>query len=118
MLFCYGGCEVSLAEDLVYFLVPSFGRSRDYFHPVNSVREPDRDSGAKVMDDGCGMGGGVELSFDNFELKFPHILWEIVIVADSSIGEPSGGFGGGVCALEGGFKVRDEILEDSKGGGI
>ena len=32
-----GGREASLAEELVYFLVPSFGRSRDYFHPVDSV---------------------------------------------------------------------------------
>ena len=66
------------------------------------------------MDDGGSMGGGVELSFDNLELEFPHILWEIVIIADSSVGEPSGGFGSGVCALEGGFKVCDKILEGSK----
>ena len=70
------------------------------------------------MDDSGSMGGGVELSFNDFELEFPHILWEIVIVADLSVGEPSGGFGGGVCALEGGFKVCDKVLEGSKGGGI
>ena len=64
------------------------------------------------------MGGGIEFSFDDFELEFPHILWEIVIIADSSIGEPSGGLSGGVCALEGGFKFRDKILEGSEGGGI
>ena len=29
--------EASLAEELVDFLIPSFGRSRDYFHPVDSV---------------------------------------------------------------------------------
>ena len=36
MLLCNGGCEASLAEELVYLLVPSFGRSRDYFHPIDS----------------------------------------------------------------------------------
>ena len=29
--------EASLAEELVYFLIPSFGHGRDYFHPVDSV---------------------------------------------------------------------------------
>ena len=29
--------EASLAEELVYFLVPSLGRSGDYFHSVDSV---------------------------------------------------------------------------------
>ena len=29
--------EALLAEELVYFLVPSFGRSGDYFHPVDLV---------------------------------------------------------------------------------
>ena len=29
--------KASLAEELVYFLVPSFGRSGDYFHPIDSV---------------------------------------------------------------------------------
>ena len=37
MLLCYGGCEASLAEELVYFLIPSFGRSGDYFHSIDSV---------------------------------------------------------------------------------
>ena len=64
------------------------------------------------------MGSRIKFSFDNFELEFPHILWEIVIVADSSVGEPSGGFGGGVCALEGGLKLCNKILEGPEGGGI
>ena len=64
------------------------------------------------------MGGGVKLSFDDFELEFPHIFWEIVIVADSSIGEPSGGFCGGVGTLEGGFKICDKIGEGPEGGGV
>ena len=50
------------------------------------------------------MGRGVEFCFDDFELEFPYIFWEIVVVVDSSIGEPSGGFCGGVGTLEGGFK--------------
>ena len=37
MLLGDGGREASLTEKLVYFLVPSFWRSRDYFHPVDSV---------------------------------------------------------------------------------
>ena len=37
MLLGDRSCEASLAEELVYFLVPSLGRSGDYFHPVNSV---------------------------------------------------------------------------------
>ena len=30
-------CEASLAEELVDFLIPSFGCGGDYFHPVDSV---------------------------------------------------------------------------------
>ena len=40
----------------------------------------------EVVDDCCGMGSGVKFCFNNFELEFPHILWEIVVVADSGIG--------------------------------
>ena len=29
--------KASLAEELVYFLVPSLGCSGDYFHPIDSV---------------------------------------------------------------------------------
>ena len=56
MLLGDGGREASLTEELVYFLVPSFGRSRDYFHPVDPVREPDWNSSSEVMDDSGGMG--------------------------------------------------------------
>ena len=64
------------------------------------------------------MGGGIEFCFNDFEFEFPHILWEIVVVVNSSVGEPSGGFGGGVCALEGGLKLCNKILEGPEGGGI
>ena len=64
------------------------------------------------------MGGGIEFCLNDFEFEFPHILWEIVIVANSSVGEPSGGFSGGVCALEGSLKICNKILEGSEGGGI
>ena len=37
VLFGNRGCKVLLAEELVYFLIPSFGCSGDYFHPVDSV---------------------------------------------------------------------------------
>ena len=50
------------------------------------------------MDNCCSMGSGIEFCFDDFELEFPYILWEIIIIVDSGIGEPSGGFSGGVCA--------------------
>ena len=52
----------------------------------------------EVVDYCCGMSGGVEFGFDDFELEFPHILWEIVVIADSGIGKPSGGFCSRVCA--------------------
>ena len=64
------------------------------------------------------MSGGIKLCFNDFEFEFPHILWEIVIVANSSVGKPSGGLGGRICALEGGFKFSDKVLEGPKGGGI
>ena len=64
------------------------------------------------------MGGRVELRFDDFELEFSHILWEIVVTADSSIGKPGGGFCGGVGTLEGGFEVSDKVGEGSEGGGV
>ena len=46
----------------------------------------------EVVDDGCGMDSGVKFCFDDFELEFSHILWEIIIVVDSGISEPGGGF--------------------------
>ena len=72
----------------------------------------------EVVDDCCSMGGGVEFCFDNFELKFPHILWEIIVIVDSDIGEPGGGFSGGVCTLEGHLKVFDKVGEGPEGGGV
>ena len=70
------------------------------------------------MDDGCGMGSRVEFCFDDFELEFSHILWEIIIVVDSGIGEPSGGFCGRVGTLEGSFKISDKVGEGPEGGGV
>ena len=107
-----------LAKKLVNFLIPSFGCSGDYFHPIDSVREPDQNSSMEVVDNCGGMGGGIEFCFDNFEPEFPHILWEIVVVANSGIGEPSGSFCGRVCALEGGLKIFDKVWEGSEGGGV
>ena len=72
----------------------------------------------EVVDDCCGMGSGVKFCFNDFELEFPHILWEIVIVADSSIGEPSGGFCGRVGTLESGFEICDKVGEGPEGGGV
>ena len=112
------GREASLAEELVYFLVPSFGHSRDYFHPVDSVGEPDWNSSPEVMDDGSSMGGGVEFRFYDFKLEFPHILWEIVVSANSSISEPGGGFCGRVGTLEGDFEISDKVEEGPEGRGV
>ena len=37
MLFCDRSREASLTEELVDFLIPSFGCGRDHLHPVDSV---------------------------------------------------------------------------------
>ena len=108
---------MSLTEELVDFLVPSFGHSRNYFHAVNLVRKPDQDSSTEIMDNGGGMGSGVEFGFDDFEFEFSHIFWEIVVIVDMGVGEPGGGFCGRVGAVEGGLEVFNEIGEGSKGGG-
>ena len=60
------------------------------------------------------MGSGVKFCFDDFEFEFSHIFWEIVVVVDTGISEPVGGFGGGVGALEGCLEVFDKIWEGSK----
>ena len=72
----------------------------------------------EVVDDGDCMGSGVEFGFNDFELEFSHVLWEIVVVVDTGIGEPGGGFCGGVGALEGDLEVFDKVGEGSEGGGI
>ena len=72
----------------------------------------------EVVDNRCGMGGGVEFCFNDFELEFSHILWEIVVIADSGIGEPGGVFSGGVCTLEGSLKIFDKVWEGLKRGGV
>ena len=64
------------------------------------------------------MGSGIKFCLDNLELEFPHMLWEIVVIADSGVGEPSGSLGSRVCALEGGFKICDKVGEGPEGGGI
>ena len=109
---------MSLTKELVNFLIPSLGCGGDYFHSVNSVRKPDWNSSMEVVDDGGSMGSGIQFVFNNFKLEFSHILWEIVIIVDSGIGEPGGGFSSGVGALEGGLEVFDKIWEGSKGGNI
>ena len=109
---------MSLAKELVDFLVPSFGCSGDYFHPIDSVGEPDWNSSTEVVNNCGGMGSGIEFCFDDLELEFPHILWEIVVIANSGIGEPSGSLSSRVCALEGGLKIFDKVWEGSEGGGV
>ena len=70
------------------------------------------------MDDCCGMGSGVKFCFDDFELEFPHIRWEIVVIVDMGIGEPGGGFGSRVCALEGSLEIFDKVGEGPEGRGV
>ena len=43
----------------------------------------------------------VEFCFNDFELEFSHVLWEVVVVSDMGVGESGGGFSSGVGALEG-----------------
>ena len=102
---------------MVDFLIPSLGCSGNDFHPVNSVREPDRDSSTEIVDDCHGVGSGVEFSFNDFEFELSHVLWEVVVIADIGVGEPGGGFCSGVGALEGGLEIFDEVGEGPKGGG-
>ena len=109
---------MSLTKELVDFLVPSLGRSGNDFHPINSVRKPDWNSSTEIMDDGSSVGSGVEFSFNNFEPEFSHVFWEVVVIANTGVGEPGGGFCGGVGTLEGGLEVRDEVREGPKEGDI
>ena len=118
MLFCDRGCEALLAEELVDFLIPSFGPSWNYFHAIDSVREPDQNPCSEVVDDGSSVGSGIKLHFNDFEFEFPYVLWEVVIIVDTSIGKPGGGLSSRVGALEGDLEVFDEVLEGSEGGSI
>ena len=61
------------------------------------------------------MGSGVEFCFNDFELEFSHVLWEVVVILDMGVGAPGGGFGGRVGALDGCLDIFDEILEGAKG---
>ena len=70
------------------------------------------------MDDGGSVGSGVKFCFDDCEFEFSQIFWEIVIVADTGISEPGGGFGGGVGTLEGCLEIFDKIWEGSKQRGV
>ena len=72
----------------------------------------------EVVNNGCSIGCGAQLCFNDFEFKFPHILWEIIDVADTCIGKPGGGFCGGVGTLENGLEICDKVWEGSKGRGI
>ena len=72
----------------------------------------------EIVDDCRSVGSGVEFSFNNFEFEFSHVLWEVVIIADTGVGEPGGGFCSGVGALEGSLEIFDEVREGPKGGGI
>ena len=63
----------------------------------------------EVVNDGGSVDCRVQLGFNNFEFKFPHILWEIIIIVDTGIGEPGGGFSSRVGTLESGLEVFDEV---------
>ena len=82
-----------LAEELVDFLILFLGSCGDDFYSIDSVGQPDQDPCIEVMDDGGGMGGVIQLGFDDPYFEFHHVLRQVfVISADSSIGEPHGGF--------------------------
>ena len=66
VLFCNGSHKVFLAEELVDFLILSFGSGWDYFHSIDAIREPDWDSCTEIVDDGGSMSGGIEFGFNNF----------------------------------------------------
>ena len=66
MLFCNCGSKTSLTKELIDFVIPSLGGDWNAFHPVDSIRRPYGDSCMEIVDDGGSMGGGVELSFNNF----------------------------------------------------
>ena len=59
VLLCDQGHKMSLTEELVDFLVPSFGHGGNYFHAIDSVREPDWNPCLEVVDDGCSVGSGI-----------------------------------------------------------
>ena len=67
----------------------------------------------------CGsVDSGVEFYFHDFEFEFSHVLWEVVIVVDTGVGEPGGGFSSRVVTLEGGLEICDEVGEGPEGGGV
>ena len=70
------------------------------------------------MNDGCGMGSSIKFGLNDFEFEFSHILWEVFICVNLSIGKPSGGFGGRVGVKEGCLEVFDEVGEGSEGRGV
>ena len=70
------------------------------------------------MNDCGSMGSGVKFCFNDCEFELSHVLWEVVIIADSGIGEPGCGFSGRVGAEEGGLEIFDKVREVSKGGGV
>ena len=103
---------------MVDFLIPSLECSGNDFHPINSVRKPDRDSSSEIVDDCRSVGSGVEFCFNDFEFEFSHVLWKVVVIVDTGVGEPGGGFCNGVGTLEGGLEIFDEVGEGPKGGGV
>ena len=72
----------------------------------------------EVVDDCCSMGGGVEFCFNNFELEFPHVLREVVVIVDTGVGEPGSGFCSRVGTLECHLEVFDKIRKGSEGRGV
>ena len=88
MLFCNQDCEALLAEELVYFLIPSFGHSWNYFYAIDLVQEPDQNPCSEVVDDGSSVGSRIKLHFNDFEFEFLYVLWEVVVIVDVGIGKP------------------------------
>ena len=46
------------------------------------------------MDYSGSMGSRVKFSLDDFKLELLHVLWEIIVTADTDVGKPSDGFCG------------------------
>ena len=85
-MFGNGNSKSLLTEELVDFGVTAFGGGWNYFHAVDSIREPDWNTSTKVMNDGCGMGSFVKFSLKDFNFKFSHILREVVVTVYSGVG--------------------------------
>ena len=87
------------------FLIPTSDSSGDIIHGLDSLHEPDGDSGRKVRGEGGGVFDFVVLGMNEVQLELIDVFLELLSSGNASSGEPVHGFLLGIGISKSPFKA-------------